>query len=179
MTKRLAISVQSEDGLSSILDPRFGRAFAYLVVDVDTTTVIAELENKSRQDTHGAGTGAAAMLANSNVDAVISGRFGPKAAQALDNLGIEMWIAPDGITAGEAVSRFLAGNLQQEAKIAGSTVSGGQAGLGRGRGTGGKVGGGKGRGQGRGKGCGGQGRGQRGQGGGGQGRGRRPGGQGR
>ncbi len=111
MSKRVAISVKSMNGLESMIDPRFGRAFAYVVIDVDTNTVVAELENPTRHFAHGAGTEAVAMLASNNVNAVISGRFGPKAFQALSRRDIEMWTAPEGTTTGEAITGYVFGNL--------------------------------------------------------------------
>jgi predicted Fe-Mo cluster-binding NifX family protein len=158
MSKLVAVSVEGINGLESIMDPRFGRAFAYLVVDVDTNTVVADLENKMRDAAHGAGTGAAAMMAGNNVKAVISGRFGPKAFQALSSLGIEMWTAPERITAKEAIAKFVSGDLVLEASPSGGRGmgGGGGGGMGGGRGMGG--GGGGGMGGGRGMGGGGKGK---------------------
>ena len=95
MSRRVAITVQTDDGLSSLLDPRFGRAPVYLIVDSDSRSVIDVVENQNRDAAHGAGTGAAAAMNTKGVDVVISGRFGPKAFQALDILHIEMWSAPE------------------------------------------------------------------------------------
>ncbi|MCP4606318.1 MAG: dinitrogenase iron-molybdenum cofactor biosynthesis protein [Proteobacteria bacterium] len=138
MSKQVAISVKSVDGLNSILDPRFGRAFAYVVVDIDTNAVVTQLDNTLRQAAHGAGTGAAAMMAKNNVSAVISGRFGPKAFQALDSLGIEMWTAPDGLSVKEAVSRFVSGSLSRESSPSGGSgmSQGGGGGMGQRGGSG-------------------------------------------
>ncbi len=181
MSKRVAISVESMNGLESIVDLRFGRAFAYVVVDIDTNSVVVELENKTRQAAQGAGTGAAGELARNNVNAVISGRFGPKAFQALNSFGIELWTVSERITAREAIERYVSGNLTSEASPSGnpSVEMGGGQGLGQGGGVG--MGGGSGMGRGGGAGMGGGGRGMgggrgvggggRGMGGGGRGRG--------
>ena len=56
MTKRIAISVETLYGLDSIIDPRFGRAFGYVVVDPSTSAIVEELENTSRDAAHGAGS---------------------------------------------------------------------------------------------------------------------------
>ena len=40
MPNLVAISAQAMDGLESVIDPRFGRAFSYVVVDIDTNTVV-------------------------------------------------------------------------------------------------------------------------------------------
>lgn len=105
MSRRIAITVQSLDGLSAPLDPRFGRARAWLLAD-DAGAVLGHLENDARDAVHGAGTGAAALMGREKVDVVISGEFGPKAFQGLSALGIETWLAPAGITAGEVLERF-------------------------------------------------------------------------
>ncbi len=157
MPTRVAVSVESMDGLQSIIDPRFGRAFAYIVVEIDTNTVAAQLDNTTRQAAHGAGTGAAAMMASNNVNAVISGRFGPKALQALDNLGIEMWTAPESITVKEAIAQFVSGVLGRATIPSGSGNRGMGEGRGMGQGGGSRGGGG---GMGRNRGGGGKGRGR-------------------
>jgi len=113
MAKTIAISVSRTNGLDSPLDPRFGRAGGYIVVEQDTRTVVAELENRFAGFAHGAGTGAAGLMDQQNVDIIISGRFGPKAEQALAFFGVEMWTAPEGITVGEALDRLAAGELER------------------------------------------------------------------
>jgi len=156
MSKRVAITVTSQNGLQSSLDPRFGRAQAFLIVDLDSRDIIAELDNESADLAHGAGTGSAAMMSAHDVQIVISGRFGPKAEQALSQLGIEMRIAPADFTAEQALDMLAAGTLQHASSdLATETGGGGGMGQGGGRGRGG--GGGRGRGGGGGMGRGGQG----------------------
>lgn len=111
---RIAISiVRTDEGLSALMDDRFGRAETFLVVDGDTGEVLEIIDNACVNASRGAGTAAANMLRSAGVDAVISGRFGPKAFDALRALGIEAWIAPSGITAGEAVRLLQDGVLKQ------------------------------------------------------------------
>ncbi len=52
-------------------------------------------------------------MRSEGVEAVISGRFGPKAFDALRALEIETWVAPPGITAGEALRLFDDGDLER------------------------------------------------------------------
>jgi predicted Fe-Mo cluster-binding NifX family protein len=111
---RVAISiVRHGEGLSDPMDDRFGRAEAFLVVDRATGEVVETIVNSSLNASHGAGTGAAHLLKSAGVAAVISGRFGPKAFEALQALGVETWAAPPGITAGEAVRLLEDGALEQ------------------------------------------------------------------
>lgn len=113
MTTRIAITSKRLDGLDAPLDPVFGRAAAFVIVESDTGIVLEQIENALAAESQGAGTGVAAFMAGKNVGAVISGRFGPKAYQALSALGIEMWNAPEGITVGEALRRFYRNELQE------------------------------------------------------------------
>jgi predicted Fe-Mo cluster-binding NifX family protein len=109
---RIAISiVRNEKGLNDPMDDRFGRAEAFLVVDAATGEPVETIENALVSTPHGAGTGTANMLKSAGVDTVISGRFGPKASDALRAHGIEAWIAPPRITAGEALRMLEDGGL--------------------------------------------------------------------
>lgn len=100
-------------GLDATMDERFGRAQAFLVVDAETGEVIDTIENPSVTAERGAGTGAASLMKSAGIDAVISGRFGPKALDALQALGIETWIAAGGVNAGQALTKFQEGGLEQ------------------------------------------------------------------
>ena len=113
MGKLIALTVQRAGDLDTPIDPRFGRAVAFLIVDVETKEVVSTIENTSVEAAHGAGTGSAATMSGANVDAVISGRFGPKAYEALSRLGIQMWTAPEDLTAREALDKMVAGELTQ------------------------------------------------------------------
>lgn len=111
--KKIAVTIRTGNDLNATLDPRFGRAERFLLVDADEKSVLEVLENPSIQAAHGAGTGSAAMMNQAGVTAVISGRFGPKAHSALSQLGIEMFAAPEDATADSALEDFLAGRLER------------------------------------------------------------------
>jgi predicted Fe-Mo cluster-binding NifX family protein len=111
---RVAISVLRDfEGLCASMDERFGRAKAFLVVDKKDGKTIETIENASGDASHGAGTAAANLLSSARVDAVVSGRFGPNALDALRALGIEAWVAPSGINAGLALLMFEGGRLER------------------------------------------------------------------
>lgn len=110
---RIAMSiVRGDQSLHATMDERFGRAEAFLVADGDTGELIETIDNSSAAASRGAGTGAANALKSAGIDAVISGRFGPNALDALHALGIQAWIAPSGITAEKALSLFRDGDLE-------------------------------------------------------------------
>ncbi len=111
---RIAISVtRNGEGMQALMDDRFGRAEAFLVVDRESGKAIETIDNTSVNASHGAGTAAANTMKSGGVEAVISGRFGPKAFDALRALGIETWVAPSGITAGEALRMLDDAGLEQ------------------------------------------------------------------
>ena len=109
---KIAISVlRGGQGLGASMDDRFGRAEAFLVVERETGEAIETIDNALVGAAHGAGTGTANMLKSAGVGTVISGRIGPKASDALRAHGIEAWIAPPRITAGEALRLLEQGGL--------------------------------------------------------------------
>jgi len=111
---KIAISIRrGGKDLFASMDDRFGRAEAFLVVERETGEVIEIIDNPSVESARGAGTGAANVLNSAGVDAAISGRFGPKAFDALRTLGIETWTAPFAITAGDAFRMLADGGLEQ------------------------------------------------------------------
>ena len=111
---RIAISVTRDgEGMHAVMDGRFGRAEAFLVVERESGEVVETIDNASVGASHGAGTSAANTMKLAGVEAVISGRFGPKAFDALRALGIETWVAPSGITAGDALRMLDDAGLEQ------------------------------------------------------------------
>ncbi len=114
MAQKIAITVQRAGTLDELMDSRFGRAPAFLLVEGDGPQV-TQLDNPATTAAHGAGTASAAAMADHGVHAVISGRFGPKAFEALKTLGVEMWTAPSGLTAAEALAKFREGTLTRMA----------------------------------------------------------------
>ena len=111
MSDKIAITATGTGGLNQPMDPRFGRAPAFMVADAGSGELLSEETNAAVSQSHGAGTASAALMSKLGVKAVIAGRFGPKAYDALAALGVEMWTAPQGLTAGEALERFRAGSL--------------------------------------------------------------------
>jgi len=109
MGERIAITVAVLTDLSAVMDPRFGRAAGFLVVQDGEIATISK--NTAVLASHGAGTGAASMMQQLGVAKVISGAFGPKAFAALAEMGIEMLLAPPGLTAAQALERADRGEL--------------------------------------------------------------------
>lgn len=108
---KLAVSAD-EPGLDAQFSERFGRCSWFIFVDNES----GEAEffpNPAYETTSGAGTQVSQFIAEQGADAVISGRFGPNAYQALHTAGIEMYIARDK-SVKEVLDKFQAGLLQQQ-----------------------------------------------------------------
>ncbi len=85
----------------------FGRAINFALYDHEDGSY-AILANEGANSEHGAGTGAAAFLAERGVGTVIAPEIGPKAAAALAAAGIAIVSVPAGIELGEAMARTIA-----------------------------------------------------------------------
>jgi predicted Fe-Mo cluster-binding NifX family protein len=93
------------------VDPRFGRAELFLVVDTETHELDVADNAEARDAMQGAGIQAAELAARLGVDAVITGHCGPKAYRALHAAGIRVVSGAAG-TVAEALDAFLNGRLQ-------------------------------------------------------------------
>jgi predicted Fe-Mo cluster-binding NifX family protein len=98
--------------LGATVDPLFGRGAYFIVVDTDTLQWQAH-QNQGVNAAGGAGSQAAQFAAQQDVEAVISGDFGPNAYVALATAGIKMYLFGPSKTVREAVANFAAGKLEQ------------------------------------------------------------------
>ncbi len=176
-----------ENSLQSEIDPRFGRAAYYMIVDTETDEVTVHNNSDGVGASNGAGTGAAQTLSEYGVEALYTGSVGPKAAEVLNQAKIPYYENVTGTVQG-VLDQLKAGGIPQNntqieqnysapvenqptangtpavaPQCPGALLGGGQGmglGAGRGRGMGAGRGAGMGRGMGAGRGAGrGQGRG--------------------
>lgn len=145
---KVAISANSGDPEVEF-SARFGRCKCFLIADPELGDW-QEVQNPALDAQGGAGTQVVQFLSNQGVDAVVSGRYGPYAYDALQAAGMEAYLASSG-TPRELLSDLKAGRLST---ASGPTGEGnhdspergvGGRGLGR-RGQGGRGRGGRGRG---------------------------------
>jgi predicted Fe-Mo cluster-binding NifX family protein len=107
----MKIAVTSRGGtLDSRMDPAFGRAKGFIVVDTDSGEFVFVGNEQNVNAAQGAGIQAAANVAGLGVACVISGHCGPKAFRTLAAAGIDVVLGADG-TVGEVLERFKAGEL--------------------------------------------------------------------
>lgn len=97
--------------LQDQVDPRFGRAAGFVVVDMDTMQSQYVDNGGSQAMAHGAGIAAAERIASAGASVVLTGFVGPKAFAALNAAGIKVGQDLDGLTVAEAVQRFKDGQV--------------------------------------------------------------------
>ena len=107
---KIAVSSSGND-LSSEVDPRFGRAANFIVVDSETMDfkVVANTQNLSLPQ--GAGIQAGKTVVDSGAKVVLTGNCGPKAFAVLQEVGVAVVVGAQG-TVAEAVAAYKSGELK-------------------------------------------------------------------
>jgi predicted DNA-binding protein (UPF0251 family)/predicted Fe-Mo cluster-binding NifX family protein len=107
------IAITSEGpGLDDQVDPRFGRAAGFVVVDLDTMETHYIDNGQSQIMAQGAGIQAAELIARAGVSCLLTGYVGPKAFHALSAAKIKVGQNLEGVTVREAVERFKSGSVE-------------------------------------------------------------------
>jgi len=101
----------SGQAMHSKLDPRFGRAEFFAVVDTETGQFEVVRNDQGREAAQGAGIQAAELAARLGVKVVITGHCGPKAWSALSAAGIAVVSGAQG-TVAQAVDDYKKGLLK-------------------------------------------------------------------
>ena len=108
---KIAVSAQGP-GLDEPIDPRFGRAAGFMIVDPKTMDFEYVDNGSSQVLAQGAGLQAAEIVSRAGAELVLTGFVGPKAFQALAAAGIKVGQDLDGLSVREAVERFQAGGVE-------------------------------------------------------------------
>ena len=127
---KIAISTMSGNP-DREFSPRFGRCAYFLVVDEGQENW-EKISNPADDAQGGAGTQVVQYLAGQGVDAVISGRYGPNAYEALEAGGITAYLANSG-TPNELLIQVQDGSLRKASGPSGEGMHGRGSGKGRGR----------------------------------------------
>jgi predicted Fe-Mo cluster-binding NifX family protein len=107
------IAVTSEGpSLDDQVDPRFGRAAGFLIVDLETMDTRYINNGQSQVMAQGAGIQAAELVSRAGVSWVLTGYVGPKAFQALSAAGIKVGQNLEGLTVRQAMERFKSGSIE-------------------------------------------------------------------
>jgi predicted Fe-Mo cluster-binding NifX family protein len=106
---KVAVTAERADWDSPV-DPRFGRAMTFLIVDTESRT-LEMIDNAAGRDAvQGAGIQAATAICRAGAKALLTGHCGPKAFSALAAGGVTVYTGVTG-TVAEAVDRLEQGEL--------------------------------------------------------------------
>jgi len=107
---KIAVTCE-EPSLDSQVDPRFGRAAGFLVVDPESME-FEYIDNGSSQImAQGAGIQAAANIAKSGAKVLLTGYVSPKAFRGLEAAGIKVGQNLESGTVRQAIEKFKAGDV--------------------------------------------------------------------
>ena len=98
--------------LNSAVDPRFGRAKYFIVVDTETGDFSATDNSQNLNAAQGAGIQAGKNVVDLGAEAVIAGHVGPKALATLQASSVAIYTGASG-TVADAIEQFKAGKLEQ------------------------------------------------------------------
>ncbi len=136
---KIAISCD-EPSLDAQVDPRFGRAAGFLIVDPETMTFTYQENGQAQAMARGAGIQAAETVIRAGATAVLTGYVGPKAFQALAAGKVRIIQDLANMTVRQAVERYktgditIADNPNSQAHSGGGRPGAGTGGGGRGGG---------------------------------------------
>ena len=111
---KIAVSSQGKE-MTSTVDPRFGRAKYFIVVDTETGDFEAQDNTQNYNAVQGAGIQTAKNVLDFGAKAVVSGNVGPNAYSTLQAAGIEIYIGASG-TVQDMVDAFKSGKLPKADK---------------------------------------------------------------
>jgi predicted Fe-Mo cluster-binding NifX family protein len=119
-------------GLDAPVNPRFGRCPYYVIVETETMESEA-ISNTGMNAPSGAGIGAAQLVAEKGVEAVLTGSVGPKATQVLSRASIKILTGAGG-SIRQTVEAYKRGELEASPTAGYGGFYGGRGGRGMGRG---------------------------------------------
>ena len=108
---KVIVTSQGQD-LDSPVDPRFGRAKYFIVVDTETGDFSAADNSQNLNAAQGAGVQAGKNVVDLGAEAVITGHVGPRAFATLQAGGVAIHTGASG-TVADAIEQFKAGTLMQ------------------------------------------------------------------
>jgi len=107
---KLAVTSTGKD-LEAAIDPRFGRAPYFIMVDSETMAYEVVNNTQSLNLPQGAGIQAGQTVVQNKADVLITGNCGPKAFQVLQSAGIDIIIGASG-SVRNAVMQYKKGDLK-------------------------------------------------------------------
>lgn len=108
--QKIAVTSESRE-LDGPVDPRFGRAAGFIVVDPESFAFEYVDNAEGRDMAQGAGIQAAELMARHGVGVVLTGYVGPKAFTALSAAGIKVGQNLENVSVREAVEKYRRGEV--------------------------------------------------------------------
>ena len=108
---KIAISATGKE-MSGNVDPRFGRAKYFILVDTETNASTAHDNTQNLNAAQGAGIQAGETVARLEAGAVITGNVGPKAFRILNAAGIKVYLCGQ-MSVTDAVQKLKTGELKE------------------------------------------------------------------
>jgi predicted DNA-binding protein (UPF0251 family)/predicted Fe-Mo cluster-binding NifX family protein len=108
--RKIAVSSNGPD-LDGPVDPRFGRAAGFVIVDPDTMASEYVDNAASQGMAQGAGIQTAELMSRHGVGVVLTGYVGPKAFQALSAAGIKIGQNLEDLSVRQAVEKYKTGQV--------------------------------------------------------------------
>jgi predicted DNA-binding protein (UPF0251 family)/predicted Fe-Mo cluster-binding NifX family protein len=108
--RKIAVSSEGRD-MDSPVDPRFGRAAGFIILDSDTMSFEYVSNTASQGMAQGAGIQAAELMSLHAVGVVLTGYVGPKAFQALSAAGIKVGQNLEDLSVRQAVEKYKKGQV--------------------------------------------------------------------
>ena len=102
-----------ENNLESEVSDVFGRSPYFVIVEIEGKEIKRTeiIENKNTEQMSGAGISTAQLMAENNVNAVITGNIGPRASDILKQFNIEVYFGNGAIK--EVLQKFVDGKLEK------------------------------------------------------------------
>ncbi len=107
---KVAVTAQGKS-LESLVDPRFGRAQFFIVVETDCGEFEVVDNQQNLNAAQGAGIQAGRTVAESGAQVLITGHCGPKAFRTLSAAQVKVVVGAEG-TVSEALEKFEKGDLE-------------------------------------------------------------------
>jgi predicted Fe-Mo cluster-binding NifX family protein len=116
---KIAVTSTGKD-LNADIDPRFGRAAYFIVVDPETMAYEVVDNAQNLDSTQGAGIQAGKTIVQNHADALITGFCGPKAFHVLNHAGVKIITNVKGRIV-DAITQYKNGELElcQEPNVEG------------------------------------------------------------
>ncbi|MBN1758049.1 MAG: NifB/NifX family molybdenum-iron cluster-binding protein [Chitinispirillaceae bacterium] len=101
------------DSPQARMDPRFGRAKWFMMLDTDGETWESVDNVQNLNAAQGAGIQAAAKVVNAGAEVLISGHCGPKAFKALSRAGVTVFLGSGEATVAATVEAYRRNELEK------------------------------------------------------------------